>query len=66
MSAHSRPLRVTCDAVYCGRVAVEEVFNTYNAPQGRFCKKHAALRVRELLAGERRTLEPPPRIGCQP
>ena len=52
MSAHARPLDLVCWKVGCGRRATDEVFNTYNASQGKFCKKHAAERVKLLQEGE--------------
>ena len=53
MSAHSRPLELVCYQNGCRKQATEEVFNTYNASQGKFCKAHAAQRVAALT-------EPPP------
>lgn len=53
MSAHSRPLTTLCEERWCGRRATEQVYNTYSAEQGKFCKKHAAARVKELKAGEK-------------
>ena len=53
MGAHSRPFSTQCSASYCTKRATEEVFNTYNSPQGVFCKKHATERVKDLLEGER-------------
>jgi len=54
MSAHSRPYQTQCIKSYCTKRATEEVFNTYNAPQGVFCKKHAAELVKQLQDGEKR------------
>ena len=53
MSTHSRPFKVTCDERGCRSVASEEVFNTYNASQGKYCLRHAKARVAELKRGER-------------
>ncbi len=53
MSAHSRPLVLECYAPGCTKRCTEEVFNTYNAPQGKYCKVHATERVKMLREGER-------------
>ena len=53
MSAHSRPLMTKCAEVECSSRATEEVFNTYNASMGKFCKKHAAQRVKKLQEREK-------------
>ena len=55
MSAHARPFKTTCDEPVCGARATEEVFNTYNAPLGKFCARHARIRVRVLCAEEKRS-----------
>ena len=57
MGAHSRPLTIKCQYAGCTKLATEEVFNTYNAAQGKFCKRHAAERVAILQSGERAALE---------
>jgi hypothetical protein len=53
MSAHSRALQIYCEKSGCVHRAVEEVFNTYNARQGVYCKRHAAAHVKLLREGEK-------------
>ena len=57
MAAHSRPFNTYCTEPGCYRRATEEVFNTFNARQGVYCKTHAAKRVAILHEGERAMLE---------
>ena len=40
MAAHLRPLR-RCSEYECGKPATQQLFNTWNAPMGTFCDKHA-------------------------
>lgn len=37
---------------FCGKKATHEVFNWRNAPQGKFCKRHAEKRLAEIKAIE--------------
>ena len=44
MAAHLREL-AKCR---CGKPAVVELFNTWNSPQGRFCKRHGEEALRSF------------------
>ncbi len=48
-----RPIQIKCSYAGCTKIATEEVFNTHNAPQGKYCRRHGSVRVAELKAGER-------------
>lgn len=52
MGAYMVEIKVICDATLCGSRAVVRVFNTFNAAQGQFCRRHGAGRVKELQRGE--------------
>ena len=56
MSAHWRPFLTTCDERGCASRVQAEVFDTYNAVIGIFCRKHAKRRVKELQAGQQRRI----------
>ncbi len=53
MSAHLRPLKVTCDEPGCVATARVELRNTYNAALGRFCRRHGQRHLREVRQGEK-------------
>lgn len=52
MSAHLRELSLQCNHQYCHSRAVVEVYNTFNEPFGKFCRKHGNERVKDLLKSE--------------
>jgi hypothetical protein len=56
MSAHLRPLQIQCQWHGwhgCTKRALVEVFNRYNASQGKFCRRHGSMRVKDLQADEK-------------
>jgi hypothetical protein len=46
--AYLRELDTTCYAMACGKRAVIEVYNNYNASCGRYCRPHGKRRLAEL------------------
>lgn len=48
MAAHLRPLP-KCQRPGCDRPATREMFNSRNAPMGRYCDRHAKVALAEWL-----------------
>lgn len=46
--AYKKSIVYNCDYSNCRRNARFEVFNTYNSPDGYYCRQHANVRVVEL------------------
>ena len=42
MAYHLRSIEHGCEYPACTKLASVQVYNTYNAPMGKYCKKHGS------------------------
>lgn len=50
MGWHLRQLDTVCWQDGCSRTATQELYNAANAPTGRYCDRHANVRLAEVRA----------------
>ena len=49
MSAHVRQIVYACTYGSCPKLATHAVYNTVNAPMGRYCETHATVTLRQFI-----------------
>lgn len=47
MAAHLRSIEHKCEHYGCTSIAKVQLYNTWNAPMGRYCKKHGEKALKE-------------------